>query len=188
MYEYAPSLQKTYTKILRGPAKIAHETLRLTPNQISVVSFVLSLIGLAYFYFHYPLMAVIITLIALLLDALDGTIARTYNMKTKLGSIFETYFDGIHEVLLFPALALAGYVHWPIAIAGAVVFLILRIWKHHNQNIFDAGFKRFGVIFGYFLGFEFVLAVTLAWTVFAIFVNIFKFLDKKLTQRIGVKA
>lgn len=188
MYEYAPSIQKTYTKILQGPAKIAHETFQLTPNQISVISFILSLIGLAYFYFQYPLTAVIITIVALLLDALDGTIARTYNLKTKLGFYFETYFDGAHEILLYPVLAAAGYVDWRLAIVSSAVFLVIKIWKHNNLYIFDPGFKRIGVIFGLLLGFEFVLAITLAWTVFAIFVNIFKVIDAKLAKRIEVKS
>lgn len=188
MYEYAPSLQKTYTKIFQGSAKFAHETLHLTPNQISVVAFLVSLIGLAYFYFHFALVAVILTLIALLLDGLDGTMARTYNMKTRLGFIFETVFDGTHEILLYPVLALAGYVHWYLAITAVIIFLVLRIWKYKNQNIFDAGFKRVGVVFGYILGFEFVLAITLTWTIFAIFVNIFKMIDTRLAKREEAKA
>lgn len=188
MYEYAPSLQKTYTKIMRGPAKFFRETLHMTPNQVSILAFVLCLIGLGYFYFRMPLTGILITLVALLLDAIDGTMARIYDIKTKLGAIFETVFDGIHEVLLYPTLALAGYVHWTLALIAVGIFVVLRIWKHKNHTIFDAGFKRIGVFFGYILGFEFVLAITIAWTSFAIFVNILKILDKKLSQHPSQKT
>lgn len=143
------------------------------------------MIGLGYFYFQAPTTGLIITLLGLFLDGIDGTMARVYNLKTKLGHIFETVFDGIHEILLYPVLAAAGYVRWPLAIAAVVIFFILRVWKYKNVNMFDGGFKRFGVVFGYFLGFEFVLAITLAWTTFAIFVNILKIIDARLSKQQG---
>ncbi len=177
MYEYSPALQKTYTKIFQGPARIAREKLHLTPNQISVIGFLFTLVGLGYFYFQYPFIGILLTLVGMLLDGLDGTMARLYNMKTPLGHIFETVFDGTHEILLYPVLAAAGYVHWWLAILASSVFLVIRIWKHYKENIFDAGFKRVSVLFGYFMGFEFVLAITTAWVIFAIVVNTTKLMD-----------
>jgi len=108
MFEHSPKLQKIYTRLLEIPASFLHETLHLTPNMVSVLAFALSMTGIVLIAFKQIDWGILVTFISYLFDALDGTIARKYNLQTKLGLHLEMIFDGLHELLLYPALAYAG--------------------------------------------------------------------------------
>lgn len=180
MFEYAPRLQKTYTRIFEPAARFFHDTLHLTPNKISIAGFACVLGGTGCILFHKLEIGLAVTLIGMLLDALDGTVARLYNLHTPTGEIFETVFDGIHEVIAYPALAAAGYMSWWIALLAVPAFVILRIWKWKNQNIFDPGFKRVSIFFGYLIHFDFTGIITAIWAYFGIAVNLFQALDQRI--------
>lgn len=182
MFEYSPSLQKAYTRLFRGAAWVAHEKLHLTPNALSILSFLVVLLGLILFATQHLEAALIVTLIGFLLDGLDGSVARMYNMQTRTGFYFEMIFDGIHELLLYPSLAIGGYIEWNIALTSVGIFLILRIWKFYKKDIFDPGFKRVSVLFGYLIAFDFVAVITLLWATFGIFVNTLLAIQKKIPQ------
>lgn len=183
MFTYSPFLQKTYTKIFSLPAKFFHEVLRMSPNAVSVLAFVVSMTGLAMIFFAPIGLAIAVMFIGLLLDAVDGSIARIYNLKTKLGAKFELYFDSTHEFLVYPALSLAGYVDWRLTALLVPAFVILRVWEAKNPNIFNPGFKRVSPIVGYILIFNYVAICTIIWVYFGILVQIFREIDQRFIKK-----
>jgi len=83
-YKIKPKFQKLLKPILVGLYKLG-----ITANQITVSSIILSfLIGFSLWfhpYYHWGLLVVPIgLLIRMALNALDGMMARTYNMQSKL--------------------------------------------------------------------------------------------------------
>jgi CDP-diacylglycerol--glycerol-3-phosphate 3-phosphatidyltransferase len=90
--------------------------LGFSPNMITFIGLIIGLISAYFIYKNNILLALTFLWISYFLDALDGTVARKYNMQTELGG----YFDHIRDVVVF----------------GFVCLLI--VYKSHNRlfNLF----------------------------------------------------
>jgi len=78
---------------------------------------------------RYALIAVIV-FIALnwLGDSLDGTLARVRNQqRPRYGFYVDHIIDTFGSAFLMSGLAISGYLHWKIAVAMLVAFLVLSI-------------------------------------------------------------
>jgi len=81
--------------------------MRVTPNQISAVRFVMALPIIILIYAHLNKTAGIFFLIAALLDALDGSMARLRNQETKIGAILDPTADKAVNFTVF-----LGFLFW----------------------------------------------------------------------------
>ena len=111
-YKIKPKFQKLLKPILVGLFRFG-----ITANQITVSSIVLSFfIGIS-LWFHtddrWGLLVVPIgLLVRMALNALDGMMARTYNMQSKLGEVLNEIGDVISDLFIFiPMTQIKGLNH-----------------------------------------------------------------------------
>ncbi|WP_455367555.1 CDP-alcohol phosphatidyltransferase family protein [[Eubacterium] cellulosolvens] len=95
----------------------------ITPTVLSFLGLFFSLVSaLGYFYLHYGGLIRVIVVSFLLLsglcDALDGALARLYNLTTKLGGIIDSTFDRLGEIAIFSALMVGESVPVYIGVAA----------------------------------------------------------------------
>jgi CDP-diacylglycerol---glycerol-3-phosphate 3-phosphatidyltransferase len=107
VYNIKPKFQQLLMPILRGL-----HGLGVSANAITIVAILLSLAtGLAFWWIDSPKMLLWIPLALLLrmaLNALDGMMARTYQMQSRLGEILNELGDVVSDIFIFfPFLKLA---------------------------------------------------------------------------------
>jgi len=74
--------------------------LRLTPNHISVLGFITSMMaGISFAY--YPFIGGLLTLLTGLLDTLDGSLARALGQSKKLGAFLDSVLDRYTELIIY---------------------------------------------------------------------------------------
>lgn len=111
-YKIKPKFQKLLKPILVGLYKLG-----ITANQITVISIVLSFfIGFSLWFhsdYRWGLLVVPIgLLVRMALNALDGMMARTYNMQSKLGEVLNEIGDVISDLFIFiPMTQIKGLNH-----------------------------------------------------------------------------
>ena len=133
--------------ILQIPIRFAHETLGLSPNQLSVGGFVIGLIAAAAVASGLLLPGLVLLAGSQIVDGLDGGVARRYGLVSEHGKLLETVFDRLNELAIFLALAYAGYASYFMAVLAFVAILLVTIVQPMSD--FDPGFKRFMIYFGY---------------------------------------
>lgn len=86
---------------LTSPVERALLELRITPNQITSFSVIISFFsGISYAMGHFPLGGWLLFLSGFF-DLLDGRIARKKNMVTRDGAFFDSFLDRISEGLIY---------------------------------------------------------------------------------------
>lgn len=111
-YKIKPKFQKLLKPILVGLYKFG-----ITANQITVSSIVLSFFIGVSLWFHpdYRLGLIVVPIGLLLrmsLNALDGMMARTYNMQSKFGEVLNEIGDVISDLFIFiPMTQIKGLNH-----------------------------------------------------------------------------
>lgn len=69
-------------------------------------------------------------------DSLDGTLARVRNTQRPVyGYYLDHTVDGINESLMFLGIGLSGLIHFPLALAILVVYLLLTINVSVNAHL-----------------------------------------------------
>jgi phosphatidylglycerophosphate synthase len=124
-----------------------HETLGLTPNQISTIGFIVGIAAAALVVFGQLVPGLIVLAISQIIDGLDGGVARRYNLQSKKGQMFEVVYDRLNELLIFLALAYTGQVSYLMVILAFTAILLVTLIEPMSK--FDPGFKRFMIYFGY---------------------------------------
>lgn len=81
-------------------------------------------------------------------DSLDGTLARVRNrQRPRYGFYVDHIIDSFGATFLMGGLALSGLLHWQIAAAMLVSFLLLSIETYlatYTLGVFQLAFARFG--------------------------------------------
>lgn len=109
VYKIKPKFQKLIKPLLDRLYKMG-----ITANQITVAAILLSLlVGVSLWltdYWHFGYMMVPIgLLLRMVLNALDGMMARTYNMQSKKGEILNELGDVLSDMLIYiPLIQLHG--------------------------------------------------------------------------------
>jgi len=133
--------------ILSGLIRFVHETLGLSPNQISTAGFVVGIVGAILVAAGMLVSGLVVMAVSQIIDGLDGGVARMYKLQSDKGQMLEVIFDRLNELAMFLALVYAGYVTLFIAILAFVAILLVTIIEPMSK--FDPGFKRFMIYFGY---------------------------------------
>lgn len=86
--------------------------------------------GVCYAYSHYNRYGLLLVIVCIVLnwlgDSLDGTLARVRGQqRPRYGFYVDHIVDMFGSIALMTGLALSGFVHWQIAIAMLVAFLLL---------------------------------------------------------------
>ncbi len=189
MYDFALGHHRLIDRVLRPVAKFLHLRFGLTPNQVSVIGFAVGLVAVVPILLEEIEIGLLLLALSQIVDGIDGSIARVFNLRSRLGGRLETIFDRLNEFFLFLALAIIGEVTYTIFILAYAAILLVTSVK--NRSTFDPGFKRVVLYFGYFLGFQFVLTLAFAANLLG-FVASLLLLDftfqKEVDQAIGASA
>lgn len=151
-------------RILNGLITFTHETLGLTPNQISTLGFGIGMIAAALVFLGSLVPGLIGLALSQIIDGLDGGVARRYHLQSRKGQMLEVVYDRVNELAIFIALAFAGYASLYTVILAFVAILLVTMIEPLSK--FDPGFKRFMIYLGYLAtimfhvrGFEFSMQV-----------------------------
>ncbi len=127
--------------------RFLHETLGLTPNQISTIGFLVGIAAAFTVAAGHLLAGLLLLALSQIIDGLDGGVARKYNLQSKRGQALEVIYDRTDELAIFLALAYIGEVTYFIAVLAFAAILLVTAVEPYSR--FDPGFKRFMVYFGY---------------------------------------
>ena len=100
----------------------------ISPNVITIFSIILSFV-LSYFFWNFSANSLYFLIVAfglllrMMLNALDGMMARIYNLQSKLGEILNEVGDIISDVAIYFPLILFE----SIEIEIAIIFILLSI-------------------------------------------------------------
>lgn len=127
-------LKKRIQEMLGTEANIAYK-LKLTPNKISIIGFILSLAS-AVAYALVPNMptallasAVVLLLASGFCDTMDGIVARTFNQASTFGAFFDSVLDRYADAAVYAGIIISGLCNpiWGLAaLAGSVLVSYTR--------------------------------------------------------------
>ncbi len=112
----------------------------VTPNQLTVARIVLVPFVIAFLWQENYWVGIPLFLFAALTDALDGAMARTRNMITAWGRIFDPFAD---KLLVLSVAGILAYAHLPLWLLGAVVvsellFIVAALLWHRQGRLVQA--------------------------------------------------
>ena len=103
----------------------------LTSDQLTALGLVAQIgAGIAYALSRYNRFALLLVILCLILnwfgDSMDGTLARVrHQQRPRYGFYVDHMVDILGSLALMGGLALSGFIHWQIAIAMLIAFLLL---------------------------------------------------------------
>ena len=123
IYKIKPKFQQLLMPLLKFLRRLG-----ISPNSITVFSILLSF-GIAYFFWNtsdnssYFLIVAFGLLLRMMLNALDGMMARIYNLQSKLGEVLNEVGDIVSDVAIyFPLIIFES-----LRIEIAIIFILLSI-------------------------------------------------------------
>jgi CDP-diacylglycerol--glycerol-3-phosphate 3-phosphatidyltransferase len=123
IYKIKPKFQQLLMPLLKLLRR-----LEISPNSITIFSILLSF-GIAYFFWNtsdnssYFLIVAFGLLLRMMLNALDGMMARIYNLQSKLGEVLNEVGDIVSDVAIYFPLIIFKSLKMEIAI----IFILLSI-------------------------------------------------------------
>jgi CDP-diacylglycerol--glycerol-3-phosphate 3-phosphatidyltransferase len=127
VYTIKPKFQALLIPILRGLHKLG-----VTANMITWTAILISA-GVGAFIFQYPgktalILLPVSLLVRMALNALDGMMARTYNMQSKMGEILNELGDVVSDFVMFYPIGILFQINHLVLIA----FLFLSVVNEYT--------------------------------------------------------
>jgi phosphatidylglycerophosphate synthase len=155
MHVRIPGLKKRYDQIMKPISEFFHLKLKLHPNHVSFIGFLIGLVAVALVIVGLWQLGLVVMVISLLFDGIDGNIARMYGLESKTGEKLEIIFDRSLEALLFSAFAIAFAIDFMLVFL--VVYSVLVMTSLRDKVRFDPGLKRIALLLGFLISFEVIL-------------------------------
>ncbi|MFH1283339.1 MAG: CDP-alcohol phosphatidyltransferase family protein [bacterium] len=124
IYELKPLFQNILKPFMRLLYK-----LKVTPNQVTIISVVLScLVGMLVFFYVEAVwifyLVPVFLFIRMGMNALDGMLAKEYHMRTNIGVFLNELGDIVSDIFLYsPLITLVGTFNW--LIIGTVLLSVI---------------------------------------------------------------
>lgn len=192
--------------IYRPLAKIIYlkfaKNLNITPNQISVFSLLITIIGAWFFAFSvYPVIiwGVFFVHLGYVFDMLDGQYARYKGLASKYGQWFDPFIDLNKAAFIMIALSYGAYKssNNPLAFVWGMVAFTNTVFTYYIMNTrgqiikghsFEVKFKKniyigYEIVFYYMVSFFVIINKTYAGLIFLSTVGIFSWIKVFATLR-----
>jgi archaetidylinositol phosphate synthase len=101
------ALRPRFMKYLEPVAEI-FVTLKITPNQISLLSLLAGIVCAILFFRREFLLGSLALLVSAVFDLIDGSVARKTNAHTNFGAVFDWIVDKYVDALVLLGIGLAG--------------------------------------------------------------------------------
>ena len=170
MFKFSPITNEKVANILAPLLSLLHEKLGIHPNIITGSSFIIGLISVPFILTKHLGVGLIFILVSLLLDGLDGPIARKYGYNLDFGEKLDTILDRFLETAIFLSFAITGYAHFKIVILSLMSIFLMTLLR--NKTKFDPGFKRAVLFLGYLTNFHFAFQIIFFVNLFGFIVNL----------------
>ncbi|RMF06788.1 hypothetical protein D6764_01410 [Candidatus Woesearchaeota archaeon] len=154
---YLPRSIASLSKNLFGPFVKLFLRLGFTPNRISFLSLILSLLSAYFLYDMNIVFALLLLALSLFFDGLDGAMARYLNSASRTGYLIDTFIDRISELALLMSVFLNGSVSLKMVLLAYSAILLVTSLR--TKARFDPGFKRWTFFLAPFIGFTAVVAL-----------------------------
>ncbi|CUX78068.1 CDP-diacylglycerol--glycerol-3-phosphate 3-phosphatidyltransferase [Thermococcus chitonophagus] len=92
----------------------------ITPNQLTVIGLLITLLSAYEFYLGNQILAGLILIFGSFVDALDGSLARLTGKVTKFGGFLDSTLDRISDAAVLFGIALGGLVDWRVAFLALI--------------------------------------------------------------------
>ena len=109
--------------------------LRVPPNAVSASQIIIGIV-IVFVFGSYPQLAFVLFLSTLMLDSLDGALARAYGRTSQFGALSDQLCDHTRETLMIAAMALYGALHVVAAVLYPLVYAVF------NFMLFLCNFKQ----------------------------------------------
>lgn len=115
----------------------------LTPNQVTLISFIIGASTGLFIYWGYPLIAVIVLWLSGFLDAVDGTMARL-TKPSSFGTVLDVTLDRLVEISVILGLAFAyPDVMWALLLLSVSIIFSMTIFLTVGAVSEKKGMKSF---------------------------------------------
>ena len=123
VYNIKPKFQQLLKPVLEKLHKAG-----ITANQITIIAILFSLaLGIGFWFHPYGKMFLILPaglFLRMALNALDGMMARNYNMQSKIGEVLNEFGDVVSDLFIYlPLIKLSG-VEWQVVVGFAVLAVL----------------------------------------------------------------
>jgi len=122
------SLRSKVSAVLK-PLFSALASAGISPNEITIIGFLVSILSSYFFYVSQPVYGGIILLLSGFFDILDGGVAKISGKVTKFGAVLDSTLDRYSDLIVIGAIVIAGLCNpiWGIiAIIGSVMVSYVR--------------------------------------------------------------
>jgi len=116
----------------------------ITPNQLTFVGLLISLLGAYFFAQGSQRIAALVLLFGSLVDALDGTLARFTEKTSRFGAFLDSTFDRISDGAVLFGIAYGGLVKWEIG-AIALIGSYLVSYERCRAELAGSGTLAVGI-------------------------------------------
>ncbi|KAF5410098.1 MAG: Archaetidylinositol phosphate synthase [Candidatus Methanocomedens sp.] len=142
---------RPYVSFILEPCASALVHMGLTPNRVSVLSLIFAILaGVSYYYSYdnriYLIAALVFVILNSFTDAVDGVMARMFNMQSDRGDFLDHVIDRYADTFIICGIFFAGYVHWMIGVAAITGVLITSYMGTQAQAV--GGTRHYGGIMG----------------------------------------